>query len=84
MILTGGKAKHSGGGKKTCPSAIWFTTNHTRTDMGSNPDLGDDSLATNRLSLCIAQEHTRETGLRVQPCSELGDFKMDHKILKRH
>jgi hypothetical protein len=35
---------------KTCPSATLSTTNPTRTDPGSNPDLRGEKSATNRLS----------------------------------
>jgi hypothetical protein len=37
-------------GGKTCPSAIFSTTNHTWMDPGSNQGLHDDRLVTRHLS----------------------------------
>jgi hypothetical protein len=47
MKLTG-ENRSTGG--KTCPSATLSTTNPTRTDPVSNPGLGGERPATNRLS----------------------------------
>ena len=46
MKLTGENRSIRG---KTCPSATLSTTNPTRTDPGSNPNLRGERLATNRL-----------------------------------
>jgi hypothetical protein len=47
MKLTGEKRSTRG---KTCPSVTLSTTNPTRTDLGSNPGLRGEKLATNRMS----------------------------------
>lgn len=46
VILTRGKEST---GRETCHSATVCTTNTTLTDLGSNPGLGGEKLATDRL-----------------------------------
>ena len=52
MKLTG---ENRSTGKKTCPSVTLFFTNPKWTDPGSNPGLGGERPATNRLSHGMAQ-----------------------------